>query len=89
MENNGIDNFRHFNSIEFTQISLRKINYVFIVGNVAKNSWWKSVKKVLLFAASLKRKFALVETIKSAIKLANTRQNVALSRATFFLFCRH
>jgi hypothetical protein len=31
MENNGIDNFRHFNSIEFTQISLRKINYVLIV----------------------------------------------------------
>jgi hypothetical protein len=55
-----------------------------ILGNVAKNSWWKSAKKVLLLAANLKRKFALVETNKSAIKLVNTRQNVALFRATFF-----
>lgn len=57
----------------------------FNLGNVAKNSWWKFVKKVLIFAASLKRTFALVETNKSAIKLANTRQNVALIRATFFV----
>ena len=54
------------------------------LGNVAKNSWWNSAKKVLLFAANLKRKFALVETNKSAIKLVNKRQNVVLIRATFF-----